>query len=331
MLDASEEEISAAVADVEQAFTGTGGIFATDLVDLATFSTAVVTGSVDLATVIAGGGGAADATSAAPVATDGAAACPVEAPATVSSACSVITTTVAADATDAVIASMTSATVGAVTDVASGTVDIQAFTGALGGPPPPVESSSGDRPFSVNGNTFTGADAAIGRSCDIQHNACFDAVNSGELAGGTAQCEEQVADCKAANALKRRQASDFGSCSDPTIIFADGLDGRTEGAFAPANSDDFNHGSALKIGVIAGFICQQLTDSCKAGTAVVESCASASEAAVAATQDQTAADVFNQGLGVAAGGDAADAPAAIETPVPTATVSSVVMTITQCA
>ncbi|KAF4448186.1 cell wall manno, partial [Fusarium albosuccineum] len=54
VLDATEQEISDAVADVAQTFTGTGGIFATDLVDLASFDVASVTGTVDLATVVNG-------------------------------------------------------------------------------------------------------------------------------------------------------------------------------------------------------------------------------------------------------------------------------------
>jgi hypothetical protein len=58
---------------------------------------------------------------------------------------------------------------------------------------------------------------------------------------------------------------DLGSCSNPTVKFANGLDGRKEPAFAPNNAADFNHGSALNIGVISSFICQQLNDKCKAG------------------------------------------------------------------
>jgi hypothetical protein len=57
---------------------------------------------------------------------------------------------------------------------------------------------------------------------------------------------------------------DFGSCSNPTIKFANGLDGRNQPAFAPVNAADFNHGSALNIGVIASFICGQLQSACKA-------------------------------------------------------------------
>ncbi|CAG7557553.1 unnamed protein product [Fusarium equiseti] len=69
VLDATEDEISSAVADVAQTFTGTGGIFATDLVDLASFSVASNTAVADLKTIVNG----AAATDAAATATDDAA------------------------------------------------------------------------------------------------------------------------------------------------------------------------------------------------------------------------------------------------------------------
>lgn len=48
---------------------------------------------------------------------------------------------------------------------------------------------------------------------------------------------------------------DFGSCSNPAIKFAPGLDGRDQDSFEPENLGDFNHGSALNIKVITDFIC----------------------------------------------------------------------------
>ncbi|KAF7554800.1 hypothetical protein G7Z17_g2642 [Cylindrodendrum hubeiense] len=211
VLDASEDEISAAVADVAQTFTGTGGIFATDLVDLASFNVASVTGTVDLATIVNGAadaGGAADATDAVQATTAAAAATTAADVATSVAECLVDPTTAAAvatsvaGATDAVVATSTAAAAAQTSEAASSDgTNVQEFTGTLGGVAPPVVSSTGDRPFSVNGNTFTGSGAAIGRSCDIQHNACANAANSGQLAGGVAQCEQQVADCRAANSL----------------------------------------------------------------------------------------------------------------------------------
>ncbi|WYZ35147.1 hypothetical protein EsH8_I_001423 [Colletotrichum jinshuiense] len=178
--------------------------------------------------------------------------------------------------------------------------NVQTFTGDLGGLPPAVTESSGDRPFSVNGDTFVGKGAALGRSCDVQHNACARAVNGGELAGEVSQCDEQNAKCRAQASLRKRffkrQAADFGSCSDPSVVFKDGLADRQAAAFVANNQADFNHGSAQKIGIIAGFICQRLQDSCKAPAATVDSCKQAETAATAATQDETAADVFNSML-----------------------------------
>ncbi|TDL17334.1 hypothetical protein BD410DRAFT_831556 [Rickenella mellea] len=110
-----------------------------------------------------------------------------------------------------------------------------------------------------------------------------------------------------------RRAGDFGSCSDPTIKFANGLDGRNEPAFAPNNAANFNHGSALNIGVIANFICGQLQSSCKADATANTACAAAEKAATGKT-GQAAADAFNSaitgGASASAAAPAAAAPAA---------------------
>lgn len=192
---------------------------------------------------------------------------------------------------------------------ATGTVNVQAFTGALGGPPPPVESTAGaDRPFNVNGATFLNIGAAVQRSCAVQKNACANAANSGALDGGAAQCDAQEDECKAANSLKRRrlamrdarrrrQANDFGSCGSPAIVFAEGLDGRKEASFQSGNNADFNHGSALNIKIIADFTCQRLESSCKADAATVAACKQGAAAAGGA-KGQAAADAFNAALGV---------------------------------
>ncbi|UKZ54237.1 hypothetical protein TrVGV298_008044 [Trichoderma virens] len=284
VLDASQDEVASAAAAVSQTFTGTGGIQATDLVDLSKFSTANVQG------------GATAPTPSSNVA---------------------VTSQPAAQATStpAAAPSQTQASSGSEPSAASGN-NVQTFTGTLGGPPPP---------------------SALGRSCDIQHNACADAANSGKLSGGVGQCDDQNNQCKAAatsgasnsnagnnnsnasnsganNASSGSNAGNgnagnasagsnatgnFGSCSNPSIKFANGLDGRTEPAFAPVNEADFNHGSALNIKVIADFICDRLNSSCKAGAAVVSTCQSASAAASQLT-GQAAADAFNKALGVSA-------------------------------
>ncbi|EJT76788.1 hypothetical protein GGTG_06703 [Gaeumannomyces tritici R3-111a-1] len=85
--------------------------------------------------------------------------------------------------------------------------NLQKFTGSLGGAPPPVTNTGGQRPFTVNGNTFNNAKAALTRSCDIQNNQCFNAVNGGRLTGGTAQCGTQMQQCIAQASVAKRQAA----------------------------------------------------------------------------------------------------------------------------
>ncbi|KAI3400582.1 hypothetical protein diail_2785 [Diaporthe ilicicola] len=184
--------------------------------------------------------------------------------------------------------------------------NVQTFTGALGGAAPPVtDSGDAKRPFSVNGATFVNKGAAIQRSCSIQHNTCANAANSGSGNFSVSDCGNQEDACNAAAGAKKlrklraRAALDFGSCSNPAIEFAAGLDGRKENSFAPVDSADFNHGSALNIKVISDFICGQLQSKCKASADTVSTCQQASTAAQAAT-GQAAADAFNSALGVTA-------------------------------
>ena len=344
VLDASEAEISSAVAGITPTITGTGELKATH-VNFAGLSVAGG-GSVAADTTSA----AADTTTAAAEATASAsdAECTAgtvtvtETAAQAGSTCSVITTTVAAEVASSMLATSTATATATATASASGTTNVQKFTGTLGGPAPPVVSSTGARPFSVNGNTFVNLAAAVQRSCDVQHNLCANAANSGSLAGGVGQCETQQRECVEANSAastKAKRAGAFGSCGSPAIVFEAGLDGRNTEAFIAEDRASFDHGSALNIGVIAGFICQRLDSSCKAGADVVASCTSASAAAVATTQNQAAADVFNGILGVGGNGDgvaatATTAAAATEVTgkaAATETGSSVVMTITQCA
>lgn len=94
-------------------------------------------------------------------------------------------------------------------------------------------------------------------------------------------------------------------------------DAATEASFKPTDAKSFNHGSALKIGVITGFICQQLDSKCKAPAASVIACKAGATAAAALT-GQAAADAFNAAVtsgaavpaGVAVVADAADAAGA---------------------
>ncbi|KAF7870474.1 hypothetical protein EAF04_004218 [Stromatinia cepivora] len=71
---------------------------------------------------------------------------------------------------------------------------------ALGGITAPAVTSSGDstRPFLVNGNTFVNEAGALQRSCDIQFNACANAVNGGTADGfDLSDCQTQENTCRA--------------------------------------------------------------------------------------------------------------------------------------
>ncbi|KAF7986512.1 hypothetical protein HWV62_31341 [Athelia sp. TMB] len=93
--------------------------------------------------------------------------------------------------------------------------------------------------------------------------------------------------------------ANFGTCTTPQIKFADGLDGRKETAFEPADLTSFNHGSADNIAVITSFICGQVGSSCKGNQAAQTLCTTATAAAAAAAVGTGAqADAFNAVFGI---------------------------------
>jgi len=75
--------------------------------------------------------------------------------------------------------------------------NLQTFAGALGGAAPAV--TPGGRGFEVANNAdFLNLSAALGRSCDVQHNACANAANSNKDAGfAVSDCETQNSACRA--------------------------------------------------------------------------------------------------------------------------------------
>jgi hypothetical protein len=93
--------------------------------------------------------------------------------------------------------------------------NLQTFAGDLGGPAPPVQSGAGDRPFEVNGAAFPALENALVRSCDIQNNQCFNAVNSGELDAETSECQAQLTECQdaARSGAARRMPTSFSTTS----------------------------------------------------------------------------------------------------------------------
>ncbi|CAE6396823.1 unnamed protein product [Rhizoctonia solani] len=92
---------------------------------------------------------------------------------------------------------------------------------------------------------------------------------------------------------------DLGSCSDPTIKFGAGIEGRKETSFIPNNLKEFNHGSAQNSAIITQFICDTFVNSCKANQAAIDTCKQAKDAAAAAgAKKGAAADAFNLAFGV---------------------------------
>ncbi|KAI8962324.1 hypothetical protein F5Y11DRAFT_323134 [Daldinia sp. FL1419] len=176
-------------------------------------------------------------------------------------------------------------------------VNVNAFTGSVGSAPVPVISSTADKPFSVNGAEFLNQGAAIQRACDVQKNACANAANGGDKTISVSDCDAQQQQCVAQNGKKRRQSVDTGACGSPAISFGQQQDRGDEEAFAPVNSADFNHGSALKPAVITDFICSQLQSKCGASAATVAQCQEGAQAADS-LDGQAAADAFNAALGV---------------------------------
>jgi hypothetical protein len=73
--------------------------------------------------------------------------------------------------------------------------NLQAFTGALGGIKADAVTNSGnsERPFEVDGDTFTDFNSAAQRSCDNQKNKCAQTANSGDNKAGfeVSDCDQQ--------------------------------------------------------------------------------------------------------------------------------------------
>ncbi|TCD69336.1 hypothetical protein EIP91_007892 [Steccherinum ochraceum] len=91
----------------------------------------------------------------------------------------------------------------------------------------------------------------------------------------------------------------FGSCSVPQIEFATGFDGRKETSFQPTDKTSYNHGSAQGIDIITQFMCDTLTNSCKADQTAKDTCKQAQTAADGqAAKTGAQADAFNAVFGI---------------------------------
>ncbi|KAL1595103.1 hypothetical protein SLS60_009790 [Paraconiothyrium brasiliense] len=156
-----------------------------------------------------------------------------------------------------------------------------------------------------SGKANQNASNAAADACNANSGtAANNAGNAGNAASGSASNNAGNAAADAGNAANATAgagagAASFGSCSDPTVTFSQApSDGRQEAAFEATDLTNFPHGSALNIGVISSFICDQLVNKCKADQAAVDQCDQA-DAAVKASglKGQAAADSFNQALG----------------------------------
>jgi hypothetical protein len=86
---------------------------------------------------------------------------------------------------------------------------------------------------------------------------------------------------------------DYGTCSDPTIKWEYGLDGRTEYSYTTNNHVDFAFGSSQTIGSVDDYICNRLRSPCNAPQSTIDLCYS-SENAVSSLTGQEAADRWNE-------------------------------------
>ncbi|RIA81563.1 hypothetical protein C1645_836786, partial [Glomus cerebriforme] len=59
---------------------------------------------------------------------------------------------------------------------------------------PKIAKKNGN--FVVNGSEFKNLDAAHGRQCDVQHNLCFNKLNSGDKSITNEDCDNQNNNCK---------------------------------------------------------------------------------------------------------------------------------------
>ncbi|KAG9003721.1 hypothetical protein FRB93_010942 [Tulasnella sp. JGI-2019a] len=160
-------------------------------------------------------------------------------------------------------------------------------------------------------STVNTTDAAAAAS-STDAAAASSTTDAAAAAANTAQCVAVAATTADAAATTTAAAAasthttasvstsslDLGSCSNPAITFGPGFDGRNTNSFEPENETDFNHGSALNIGVITSFICQRLGSPCNAPAATLAACAAAQTAADAIGTTGAAADTWNAAFGI---------------------------------
>jgi hypothetical protein len=90
---------------------------------------------------------------------------------------------------------------------------------------------------------------------------------------------------------------DFGTCSNPAIVYGYGLDGESQYSFEPADQSQFPRGASPDIASIESFICRRLRDKCDASNEAQQACNDAFNA-YSGLAGQNAADVWNIALGL---------------------------------
>ncbi|RDW69691.1 hypothetical protein BP6252_08711 [Coleophoma cylindrospora] len=163
-----------------------------------------------------------------------------------------------------------------------------------------TSATNGTAASAASGNA-TAAVAASGTStsCLVTATATVDAPATAAATSAAA------ATASASTTTTSTSTLDFGTCTDPSILFTNNLADRAGAtAFVASNQADFPHGSALGIAVISGFICQRLSSSCGASAAANTAC-TAGQTASASLTGQAAADAFNSALGLSSSSTAA--------------------------
>ncbi|KAE8312008.1 hypothetical protein BDV41DRAFT_578061 [Aspergillus transmontanensis] len=99
-------------------------------------------------------------------------------------------------------------------------------------------------------------------------------TNPGTITTATTTATTTLTSCPT-NGAESSDGPDYGTCSDPTIQWADGLDGRTEYSWITNNQDNFPHGSSTTINTLMDFICNRLRSPCNAPQTAINRCYSA--------------------------------------------------------
>jgi len=124
-----------------------------------------------------------------------------------------------------------------------------------------VEDATEDEVLAAVGSTSAGASTTIAAvtECPAPPASVTDSPTTvSSTPASTSVTTSASASASASTSTTTTSNLDFGSCPNPTIIFADNLDGRNQPSFEPADETAFPHGSALGIQVITDFICKFL-------------------------------------------------------------------------